>query len=379
MGCFKLKHICENELYFGTVLKVVHGNQENYSATASSKIEKSSGKQHYRYGFQGQEKDDEVKGKGNSVSFKHRIHDPRIGRFLSLDPLSKVYPHNSPYAFAENTVINSIDLEGLEKWVVINYREPDGAISKTTYELYSETTAHAGMVLGTGILFQDRNRLVLNDIPQNAPSGAGAYSRPVDTYIDNTNSSFQTLPQENNNRAAMGEMIPAYATGYDKSINRGSMVTREQALENGMVFGSGNLPVSQYEHKWTGEWNWTFPNDVSNQFSGTPNEIAEMNANIDFMASLITDNPGLTLTVEGHTSTPESDVYNLKLSQDRADYVRSQILSRLPNGGAGYENRVTAIGYGETRPLHPNDDTEAKQNENRRTQIIFTGNNDSDY
>lgn len=68
----------------------------------------------YRYGFQGQEKDDEVKGEGNSINYTHRMHDPRVGRFLSVDPLEKEYPWNSPYAFAENRVIDGIDLEGAE-------------------------------------------------------------------------------------------------------------------------------------------------------------------------------------------------------------------------------------------------------------------------
>jgi RHS repeat-associated protein len=70
----------------------------------------------YRYGFQGQEMDDEIKGEGNSVNYKYRMHDPRVGRFLSLDPLAPNYPHNSPYAFSENSVIAFIELEGLEKF-----------------------------------------------------------------------------------------------------------------------------------------------------------------------------------------------------------------------------------------------------------------------
>ena len=69
----------------------------------------------YRYGFQGQEGDDEVAGSGNSVFFKYRVHDPRIGRFLSVDPLVASYPGNGPYNFSENVVINFIELEGLEK------------------------------------------------------------------------------------------------------------------------------------------------------------------------------------------------------------------------------------------------------------------------
>ena len=68
----------------------------------------------YRFGFNGQEKDDEVKGSGNSLSFKYRIYDPRLGRFLSVDPLFASYPWNSTYAFAENRPIDGIDLEGTE-------------------------------------------------------------------------------------------------------------------------------------------------------------------------------------------------------------------------------------------------------------------------
>ncbi len=68
----------------------------------------------YRFGFQGQESDGEVSGEGNSYAFKYRIHDTRLGRFLSVDPLLDKYPWNSTYAFSENRVIDGVDLEKLE-------------------------------------------------------------------------------------------------------------------------------------------------------------------------------------------------------------------------------------------------------------------------
>jgi len=40
----------------------------------------------YRFGFNGQEKDDELKGEGNSYDFGARIYNPRLGIFLSPDP-----------------------------------------------------------------------------------------------------------------------------------------------------------------------------------------------------------------------------------------------------------------------------------------------------
>lgn len=53
------------------------------------------------------------------------MHDPRIGRFFAIDPLAREYPWNSPYAFSENVVIHAVELEGLEKEVVINSQEKD--------------------------------------------------------------------------------------------------------------------------------------------------------------------------------------------------------------------------------------------------------------
>jgi RHS repeat-associated protein len=82
------------------------------SAMAGRKFNDNS----YRYGFNGQEEDPEWKG--GAVVFKYRIHDTRIGKFLSVDPLASEYPWNSTYAFAENDVIRAIDLEGAEKLIV---------------------------------------------------------------------------------------------------------------------------------------------------------------------------------------------------------------------------------------------------------------------
>jgi hypothetical protein len=48
------------------------------------------------------------------LAFKYRIHDARIGRFLSIDPLAPDYPWNSPYQFSGNTPIAFVELEGLE-------------------------------------------------------------------------------------------------------------------------------------------------------------------------------------------------------------------------------------------------------------------------
>ena len=72
----------------------------------------------YRYGFNNQEKDAEM---GEAYAFEYRIHDARLGRFLSVDPLFFDYPWNSSYTFAENDNIRAIDLEGAERLIVIGF------------------------------------------------------------------------------------------------------------------------------------------------------------------------------------------------------------------------------------------------------------------
>ena len=86
---------------FGMIVPSRHGSAESY-----------------RYGFQGQEMDNEIKGEGNSLNYTFRMHDPRVGRFFAVDPLIKEYPHYTPYSFSGNKVIAFAEFEGLEDvWV----------------------------------------------------------------------------------------------------------------------------------------------------------------------------------------------------------------------------------------------------------------------
>ncbi|MDW8274089.1 MAG: RHS repeat-associated core domain-containing protein [Chitinophagales bacterium] len=66
----------------------------------------------YRYGFNGQEKDDEVKGNGNSYDFGARLYDPRLGRWMKVDPYYNVYPAYSPFCYGVNNPVNIIDRDG---------------------------------------------------------------------------------------------------------------------------------------------------------------------------------------------------------------------------------------------------------------------------
>lgn len=65
------------------------------------------------------EKDNELKGFGNSLDFGARIYDSRLGRWLSLDPLATDAPSWTPYAFTLNNPIVFVDKDG--KWPGVTY------------------------------------------------------------------------------------------------------------------------------------------------------------------------------------------------------------------------------------------------------------------
>ena len=64
-------------------------------------------------GFGGKRKDNEIYGEGNAYDFEARILDPRLVRWLSVDPLFSSYPHQSPYVSMSNNPINRIDPTGM--------------------------------------------------------------------------------------------------------------------------------------------------------------------------------------------------------------------------------------------------------------------------
>ncbi|WP_345375353.1 RHS repeat-associated core domain-containing protein, partial [Algivirga pacifica] len=77
-------------------------------------------------GFNGKENDKDFGNAQLIQDYGFRLYNPGIGRFLSVDPLTKEYPWYTPYQFAGNKVIMAVDLDGLEEDIVI-------------YDLYNST------------------------------------------------------------------------------------------------------------------------------------------------------------------------------------------------------------------------------------------------
>lgn len=100
----------------------------------------------YRFGFNGKENDNEVKGTGNQLDFGARIYDPRIGRFLSIDPYSNRFVFQTPYLFASNNPLLNIDQDGNYS-VAVHYRVTYNTLIKLGYsKSVADNIAHHASV-----------------------------------------------------------------------------------------------------------------------------------------------------------------------------------------------------------------------------------------
>ncbi len=82
------------------------------------------------------------------------------------------------------------------------------------------------------------------------------------------------------------------------------------------------------------------------------------------IVQVLKDNPDLKFEIGGHTDSDGDDAANMKLSQARADAVRTQLISMGIDAG-----RLTTKGYGETKPVADNATPEGKAN-NRRVEFV---------
>jgi OOP family OmpA-OmpF porin len=82
----------------------------------------------------------------------------------------------------------------------------------------------------------------------------------------------------------------------------------------------------------------------------------------DFMKTY----PNTTAVIEGHTDNVDTAEYNQKLSEARANSVRQYLIDNFGIKAS----RLTAVGYGETKPIASNKTEEGRQ-KNRRVQAVI--------
>jgi RHS repeat-associated protein len=302
MGCLKLTYYHQGEALEETSF---------FSRNALEKkgIAEKKRIDAYRYGFNGMERDDEMKGLGNSYDFMFRMYDSRLGKFLSVDPLAADYPWNSSYAFAENDVIRSIDLEGLEKWVVINIYNNGALTGRTVFSLLDNNGVEIKMNLKqNGILLTTQDVLIL----------------------ENRNGAL-TIPSQNREMPALtGDAFSINNNGTQQTTP-GRTRTAQVILPNGttgMADGEGT-PTRQ---------------------TGTYGPIPPITGSVsssDAESSFINGRPGLLTTIL-NTANPATDMINISYPSDGwsqdgiSDYLISEGLgsfnlsfTALPPADAG--------------------------------------------
>lgn len=87
------------------------------------------------------------------------------------------------------------------------------------------------------------------------------------------------------------------------------------------------------------------------------------------IATVLKDTPRIKkVEIGGHASSEGSDSHNLELSDRRAKSVMKWLVDR----GGVEAGRLSAKGYGETKPLVTPDETEADREKNRRVEFLIT-------
>ncbi|HTS07134.1 MAG TPA: OmpA family protein [Candidatus Eisenbacteria bacterium] len=91
---------------------------------------------------------------------------------------------------------------------------------------------------------------------------------------------------------------------------------------------------------------------------------AESMGTINAIAKMMKDNPQLKLEIGGHTDSSGDAAKNMTLSQDRAEAVKKLLVSQGVDA-----SRLTAKGYGSTKPISSDDTIQGKAS-NRRVEFV---------
>jgi outer membrane protein OmpA-like peptidoglycan-associated protein len=84
------------------------------------------------------------------------------------------------------------------------------------------------------------------------------------------------------------------------------------------------------------------------------------------VVKIMQENPGMSLAIDGHTDNVGSDEFNQTLSENRANSVKTYLVSKGLD-----ESRITATGHGETTPIATNN-TAAGRQQNRRSELTLS-------
>jgi RHS repeat-associated protein len=193
----------------------------------------------YRYGFNGKEKDKDLNSL-TAYDYGFRIYNPGMGKFLSVDPIAEDYPSLTPYQFASNQPIESVDLDGLER---DDYRliKNDGKSSLQHISTGPLTEHLQGPTIFGWEVYGDN------------------ISIPYYTRVEYNGQHYIFASGGSKSKAAYIPMASAYTIQYDNNIhyvaefemftsNPDKWITSHQSEEQGKEILDGKLQWAQWMH-----------------------------------------------------------------------------------------------------------------------------------
>jgi len=162
---------------------------------------------------------------------------------------------------------------------------------------------------------------------------------------------------KNTKATLIGAAIGAVAGGLTGTAVGSYMDKQEQAMRDALAQSEAASVKREMD-----VLSVTFKGDVSfdvNSATLKPGALDE----IGRVAGVLNQYPQTTLVVAGHTDSTGAEDYNQKLSERRAEAVKTALVGQGVAPG-----RVTPVGYGESRPIATNDTAEGRQM-NRRVEI----------
>jgi RHS repeat-associated protein len=162
--------------------------------------------QQLKYGYNGKENDNDVKGEGNQQDYGFRIYDPRLGKFLSVDPIAKNYPELTPYQFASNSPISGVDLDGKEFSLSIT----DPTVSENFMRTWESGDVYGARKIVFDAIHNKVSKAVINNVNDNSTTISDGETLKPKGKINILEGAFQAYLSYNPN-----------IQGLEISMNRG--------------------------------------------------------------------------------------------------------------------------------------------------------------
>ena len=140
--------------------------------------------------------------------YKYRWHDARLCRFISVDPLRREYGWLSPYAFSENRVIDGVEWEGLELFLI------HGSTQYESGPEFSEDVIEELMDKSGNKVYDSGFRWEEGDSRFNDKEDRGEAAKRLAEYVLERRSSYIE-------EGLIGEDEPATLVGYSHGGNVG--------------------------------------------------------------------------------------------------------------------------------------------------------------